>query len=67
MDTFADDHELDRELTFDECEAIGLDGTGRDGNPLFPYTLTSVMGMYIDGGMTAEQEAAYTGTDWRSQ
>ena len=28
-----------RELTFDECDAIGLDGTGRDLNPRFPYTL----------------------------
>lgn len=26
------------ELGFDEVEAIGLDGTGRDGDPRFPYT-----------------------------
>jgi len=26
-----------RELTFDESEALGLDGTGRDGDPRFPY------------------------------
>jgi len=26
------------ELDFDAVEAIGLDGTGRDGDPRFPYT-----------------------------
>lgn len=26
------------ELSFDEVEAAGLDGTGRDLNPRFPYT-----------------------------
>ena len=26
------------ELDFDTVEALGLDGTGRDGNERFPYT-----------------------------
>jgi hypothetical protein len=26
------------ELSFDEAEALGLDATGRDGDPAFPYT-----------------------------
>ncbi len=28
----------DEELPFDDVEAIGLDGTGRDGDERFPYT-----------------------------
>ena len=28
----------DEELSFNETEALGLDGTGCDGNPRFPYT-----------------------------
>jgi hypothetical protein len=28
----------DEELSFDEVEAIGLDGTGRNGDDRFPYT-----------------------------
>lgn len=27
----------DDELGFDEVEAVGLDGTGFDGDPRFPY------------------------------
>lgn len=30
-------HTADALLTADECEAIGLDPTGRDGNPRYPY------------------------------
>lgn len=32
------DELTESELGFDEVEAAGLDGTGRDGNPRFPYT-----------------------------
>ncbi len=28
----------DEPLLFDDVEDIGLDGTGRDGDPRFPYT-----------------------------
>ena len=28
----------DAELSFDTAEGIGLDGSGRDGDPRFPYT-----------------------------
>ena len=28
---------MDRELTYDEAEAAGFDGTGRDGDPRWPY------------------------------
>ena len=30
------------ELDADTVEAIGLDATGRDGNPRFPYTLENL-------------------------
>ncbi|MGV0985011.1 MAG: hypothetical protein ACOYB2_10680 [Limnohabitans sp.] len=30
------------ELSYDEVEAIGLDGTGRDGDERFPYTFASL-------------------------
>jgi hypothetical protein len=30
-----------RVLDFDRAEALGLDGTGRDGDPRFPYVETS--------------------------
>lgn len=30
------------ELDFDTVEDMGLDGTGRDGNPFFPYTRANV-------------------------
>lgn len=30
------------ELGYDEVCAIGLDGTGRDGDPRFPYTWDSL-------------------------
>jgi len=36
------------ELSFDECELLGLDGTGRDGDPRFPYTYA---------GLTAAEKA----------
>jgi hypothetical protein len=29
-------------LTYDECEAIGLDGTGINGDERFPYTYGSL-------------------------
>ena len=32
----------DDELSFDEVEAIGLDGTGRDLNERFPYTWSNL-------------------------
>jgi hypothetical protein len=32
----------DDQLTFDEAEGIGLDGTGRDGNPRFPYRYSNL-------------------------
>lgn len=36
------DNERDRELTFDEANAAGLDATGRDGDPRFPYHLSDL-------------------------
>ena len=30
------------ELTIDECEAVGVDGTGRDGDPRYPYTIANL-------------------------
>lgn len=36
---WADD---DTEVDFDTAEAAGLDGTGRDGDPRFPYTRRDV-------------------------
>ncbi len=32
----------DRELSFDEAERIGRDGTGRDGDPRFPHRFSSL-------------------------
>ncbi len=43
-DLTADLDALDRELTFDEAEAAGLDGTGRDLDPRFPYHLSDLKG-----------------------
>lgn len=37
-------------LTFDEAEALGLDGTGRDMDPSFPHTYA---------GLTDEQKVRY--------
>lgn len=46
----------DEELSYDEVEAIGLDGTGRDGDPRFPYRWSNLtdderrmLGIYRDG------------------
>lgn len=43
------------ELDFDTVERAGLDGTGRDGDPRFPYTwssLTATERLKIDSGNT---------------
>lgn len=32
----------DDQLSFDDAEELGLDGTGRDGDPRFPFTLQSL-------------------------
>ena len=40
--------DLNEELDFDTVEALGLDGTGRDGNERWPYTY---------GNLTDEERA----------
>lgn len=40
------------ELSYDEAEALGLDGTGRDGDARFPYTYAS-----LTAGERAQLEA----------
>ena len=35
-----------RELTFEEAAALGLDPTGRDGDPRFPYRLEHVFALF---------------------
>lgn len=45
----ADQVHPDDELSYDECEAIGLDGTGINGDERFPYTY---------GTLTADETAA---------
>lgn len=32
-----------RELTYEEAESLGYDGTGRDGDPRFPYHLSDAL------------------------
>lgn len=32
----------ERELTFDEVDGFGLDATGRDGDPRFPYKMSNL-------------------------
>jgi hypothetical protein len=47
------------ELPFDAVEAIGLDGTGRDGDPRFPYRWANLM---PDERRRMQAYAAATGT-----
>lgn len=53
-----------QELTYDECEAIGLDGSGVDGNPRFPYTeekLTQAEAAKLKAYREGNTSAGYTG------
>ena len=47
---FHDGAKRTRELDFDEVTALGFDGTGRDGDPRFPYHLEDVQSVpYLRG------------------